>query len=85
MDTQAEGLETWSRQPYNTTRWPSLLGVACAIALAVQIATSAFAGPREQAQRIYERTVGVPPSATVLDQMPAKTAAVLPVQGLLVS
>ncbi len=49
--------------------------MAWAIALAVQIATPAFAGPREQAQRIYERIAGVPPSATVLDQMAAKTAA----------
>jgi hypothetical protein len=75
MDTEAQGLETWSHQSHNTTRWRSLLGVAWAIALAVQIATPAFAGPREQAQRIYERIAGVPPSATVLDQMAAKTAA----------
>ncbi|TLY94823.1 MAG: hypothetical protein E6K44_02980, partial [Gammaproteobacteria bacterium] len=52
-----------------------MLGVAWASALAVQIATPAFAGPREQAQRIYERIAGVPPSAAVLDQMAAKTAA----------
>jgi len=52
-----------------------VLGVAWASALAVQIATPAFAGPREQAQRIYERIAGVPPSAAVLDQMAAKTAA----------
>jgi hypothetical protein len=51
------------------------LGVVWTIALAIQIATPAFAGPREQAQRIYERIAGVPPSATVLDQMAAKTAA----------
>jgi len=52
-----------------------LLGVVWTIALAIQIATPAFAGPREQAQRIYERIAGVPPSATILDQMAAKTAA----------
>jgi len=52
-----------------------VLGLAWASALAVQIATPAFAGPREQAQRIYERIAGVPPSAAVLDQMAAKTAA----------
>ena len=75
MDTNAAGLETWSHHSYNVTRWLSLLGVAWPIALAVQIATPAFAGPREQAQRIYERIAGVPPSATVLDQMAAKTAA----------
>ncbi|HLQ08561.1 MAG TPA: hypothetical protein VK128_05825 [Steroidobacteraceae bacterium] len=43
--------------------------------VAIQIATPAFAGPREQAQRIHERIAGVPPSAAVLDQMAAKTAA----------
>ncbi|MDB6088927.1 MAG: hypothetical protein JWN85_1711 [Gammaproteobacteria bacterium] len=33
------------------------------------MAAPAFAGPAEQAQRIYERIAGVPPSATVLQQM----------------
>jgi hypothetical protein len=75
MDTNAQGVETWSHQSHNTTRWLSLLRVTWAIALVVQIATPAFAGPREQAQRIYERIAGVPPSATVLDQMAAKTAS----------
>ncbi len=75
MDAKARGLGTWSHRSHNTTRWLSLLGVAWTIALAIQIATPAFAGPREQAQRIYERIAGVPPSATVLDQMAAKTAA----------
>ena len=75
MDTKAQGLESWSHQSYKRARRLPLLGVAWAIALAVQIATPAFAGPREQAQRIYERIAGVPPSATVLDQMAAKTAA----------
>src|SRR5947208_15186837 len=74
MDTKAEGLRSWSRQSHHITRRLSVLGVAWAIAVAVQIATPAFAGPREQAQRIYERIAGVPPSATVLDQMAAKTA-----------
>src|SRR5207253_7396002 len=74
MDTKAEGLRSWSRQSHHITRRLSVLGVAWASALAVQIATPAFAGPREQAQRIYERIAGVPPSATVLDQMAAKTA-----------
>src|SRR5437588_12238132 len=74
MDTKAEGLRSWSRQSHHITRRLSVLGVAWASAVAVQIATPAFAGPREQAQRIYERIAGVPPSATVLDQMAAKTA-----------
>jgi len=75
MDTKAQGLESWSHPPYKKARWRSLLGVTWAIALAVQITTPAFAGPREQAERIYERIAGVPPSATVLDQMAARTAA----------
>src|SRR5580693_3313868 len=75
MDTEAQGLETWTHRSYKKARWLFVLGVACAIALALQIATPAFAGPREQAQRIYERIAGVPPSATVLDQMAARTAA----------
>ena len=75
MDTKAEGLQTWRRQSYHITRRLSVLGVAWASALAVQIATPAFAGPREQAQRIYERIAGVPPSPAVLDQMAVKTAA----------
>ena len=75
MDTEAQGLETWTHRSYKKARWLFVLGVACAIALSLQIATPAFAGPREQAQRIYERIAGVPPSAAVLDQMAAKTAA----------
>src|SRR6202035_6063095 len=75
MDTEAQGLETWTHRSYKKARWLFVLGVACAIALSLQIATPAFAGPRERAQRIYERIAGVPPSAAVLDQMAAKTAA----------
>ncbi|MGH8277477.1 MAG: hypothetical protein ACRETH_12365, partial [Steroidobacteraceae bacterium] len=41
---------------------------ACALLLAQPIAP-AFAGPNEQAKRIYERIAGVPPSAAVLQQM----------------
>ena len=75
MDTKAQGLETWSHRSHNTTRGLSVLSVVWTIVLTIQIATPAFAGPREQAQRIYERIAGVPPSAAVLDQMAAKTAA----------
>lgn len=35
------------------------------------VSTVAFAGPREQAQRIHDRIAGVPPSASVLDDMAA--------------
>ena len=34
-----------------------------------------YAGPREQAKRIHDRLVGVPPTAAVLDSMEAKVAA----------
>ncbi len=42
---------------------------AVAASLLAQAAAPAFAGPTEQAERIYERLAGVPPSATVLGQM----------------
>ena len=43
---------------------------ACGLALlAAQAATPAFAGPTEQAERIYERLAGVQPSPAVLAQM----------------
>ena len=35
-------------------------------------ASLAYAGPREQAKRIHDRLVGVPPSSAVLDSMSAK-------------
>ncbi len=36
---------------------------------------SSFAGPREQAKRIHDRLVGIPPSSAVIDSMTAKVAA----------
>ena len=36
---------------------------------------SLMAGPREQAKRIHDRLAGIPPSATVLDQMATQIAA----------
>ena len=50
-------------------------GTACTLVLLAQMAAPAFAGPREQAKRIYDRIAGVPPAPAVLDQMAAKTAA----------
>lgn len=46
-------------------------GVATAVALSLlaQAITPAFAGPAEQAERIYERIAGVPPSAATLATM----------------
>ncbi len=52
----------------NTVRAVTLLGCAT-------IATASFAGPREQAKRIHDRLVGIPPTAAVLDAMEAKVAA----------
>jgi hypothetical protein len=42
--------------------------------LCVTWASISQAGPREQARRIHDRLVGIPPSATVLDSMAAKVA-----------
>lgn len=36
------------------------------------VATTAYAGPREQAKRIHDRLAGVPPTESVLDQMEAQ-------------
>ncbi|HYL03276.1 MAG TPA: hypothetical protein VEU54_07630 [Steroidobacteraceae bacterium] len=47
---------------------------ACALLIA-QLAAPAFAGPNEQAKRIYERIAGVPPSAAVLQQMASAISA----------
>ncbi len=46
------------------------------IALVATLATAtAFAGPREQAKRLHDRLVGVPPSNEVLDSMTSKIEA----------
>jgi hypothetical protein len=48
----------------------SAVAAACALALlAAQAALPAYAGPTEQAERIYERLAGVKPSPAVLQQM----------------
>ena len=49
------------------------LGMQCFLALILISATSlAVAGPREQARRIHDRLIGVPPSDAVLNSMSAK-------------
>jgi len=60
-----------ARRPRNVRR--GALGVACAVATALSTALSsaAFAGPNEQAARLYNRIAGVPPSASELQQMSA--------------
>lgn len=46
-----------------------LLTVSVAVASLVSGPTSAFAGPREQAKRIHDRLVGVPPAPDIQDAM----------------
>src|ERR1700756_2435887 len=74
MDARAVGREIRGQRFNNLTRLRSLWAVARAIAMIVPMATLALAGPRDQAKRIYERIAGVPPAASVLDQMAAMTA-----------
>src|SRR6267378_889231 len=74
MNTKEYSLGTWRRQVRNRRRLLSPCGGTWVLAILSQLAMPAFAGPREQAKRIYDRIAGVPPSATVLDQMAAKTA-----------
>lgn len=47
--------------------WRSTLAMAVAICLYVVSLSPTFAGPREQAKRIYDRLAGVPPTNAVLD------------------
>jgi hypothetical protein len=53
-----------SKTQVNTRR-----SVAAGVALLIQLASVAHAGPNEQAKRIYERLVGEPPPPAVLTQM----------------
>jgi hypothetical protein len=53
----------------------SLAPAALALLLAALLAAPAAAGPREQAKRMHDRLVGVPPEAGVLDAMAAEIAA----------
>jgi hypothetical protein len=47
----------------------------CVLGLGLLLAAPATAGPREQARKLHDRIVGVPPSAAVLDQMATMIAA----------
>lgn len=50
-----------------------LRNLSIMIALICTVGASlSYAGPREQAKRVYDRLVGVPPSGTVIDSMAAK-------------
>jgi len=50
-------------------RRASTVAAACLAAIAAQAAAPAFAGPTEQAERIYERLAGIQPPPGVLSQM----------------
>ena len=54
-----------------------------ALWLLAQLTVSAYAGPNEQAKRIYERVAGEPPPASALTQMSAAITATPGQQGLL--
>jgi hypothetical protein len=58
---------------YNSAR--RIATTLLAALLAVQAATPAFAGAREQAKRLHDRIAGVPPTETVLTQMTADIQA----------
>jgi hypothetical protein len=52
-----------------SSRAPRAALTVCALLALAQLGTPAFAGPNEQAKRIYERIAGVPPTPAVLTQM----------------
>ena len=51
------------------------IGLALLVLAISLVTTAASAGPREQARRIHDRLVGVPPSETTLNQMEAAVIA----------
>jgi hypothetical protein len=63
------GQREYDRQPRRTAV------VTGALLLALQAWLAAVAGPREQARRLHDRLAGVPPSASVLDQMTSDITA----------
>jgi len=63
------GQREYDRQPRRTAV------VTGALLLALQAWFAAVAGPREQARRLHDRLAGVPPSASVLDQMTSDITA----------
>jgi hypothetical protein len=57
--------------------------IVSGLLLLAQPFAPAYAGPNEQAKRIYERIAGVPPSAAVLQQMSTAITATPGQQGLI--
>ena len=63
----------------NALKSVTLRQASLVLLLTAFFASSAFAGPREQAKRIHDRLVGVPPTAQTLDAMEALVAGGDPV------
>ncbi|HUI59802.1 MAG TPA: hypothetical protein VLX90_06250 [Steroidobacteraceae bacterium] len=64
MDTK-----THSRREGSRTTRNSAAGTLCTLAVLMQLAAPAAAGTRDQAERIYNRLTGTPPSAADLNTM----------------
>lgn len=62
-------------QVFRSRRARPVLQAAAMIFGWLSLCSSVIAGPREQAKRIHDRLVGIPPSASVLASMEAKVAA----------
>ena len=58
-----------------TRRYPSARMTVLAVMAGLVLAPAALAGPREQAKRMHDRLVGIPPSPAVLDSMAASITA----------
>ena len=82
MITQTIGNGSRRAHLRGTTR-SSAVAMTCLTLLAAQAAIPAFAGPAEQAERIYERIAGVPPSAATLTTMTQEITASPGQSGLL--
>ncbi len=66
--------------PFSTARRMRFWLLALLILVTGGLASSATAGPREQARRMHDRLVGVPPSEAVLTDMQNLIAAGQPIQ-----
>jgi hypothetical protein len=73
MDTQTQNFFERSRAAQ--TRDRMTVRAAVALLATASLATTAFAGPAEQAMRIHNRIAGVPPSPSVLTTMTADIQA----------
>ena len=62
---------TWTKKRVAGRSGPGAVQMALVSVLLAGLATTAAAGPREQAKRMHDRLAGVPPTAAVLNQMEA--------------